>query len=130
MKELTEMNPDELLTYCVEQKIHGATFREIASIFEKAEIDDENRRFIMDRLNALDRKQQEIHEQTEKSDQKKGGFMGIVLGMIIIAFGWILYTLTVSAGVIFILNFIIWGFGAMLLIRGLVTFTSGFIKSR
>lgn len=124
------MTADELLRYCGEQKIRGASFREIASIFEKAEVNDDTRRHIMRQLNELDQKRQIIGENMERSDLKKGGISAIILGLAIIAFGFILYYLTARAGVIFLLNFVIWAFGAMLFMRGLINLISGFAKNK
>jgi membrane-associated HD superfamily phosphohydrolase len=122
------MTPEELTNYFVDKKIKGATYREIANIFDNNEIDVDTRKLIMSKLDVVDKKQNELLKKAVKSNKKKSGIIALLIGIGIVIFGFILYASSAKAGVIFIFNFVVWGFGGLLILRGLLNFIAGFIK--
>lgn len=122
------MTPEELTNYCVDKKIKGASFREIANIFDNNEIDGDTRKLIMSKLDAIDKKQKEVLRKVEKSNKKKRGIITLLIGIGIVIFGFILFASSAKAGVIFIFNFVIWGFGGLMILRGLLNIIAGFVK--
>jgi len=126
MKEINDMTLDELTSYFIDKKIKGASFRELSNIFEKNSIDSEKRKIIMIKLDEIDKKQQEFYGKLEKSSKKKQGIKSLLIGLGVVIFGFLIFTASAKAGVIFILNFIIWGFGGLLILRGLLGIIGGF----
>lgn len=129
MKEVKDMTKEEFLKYCVDKKLKGVTFREFANIFEKNGIDSETRKFVMNKLDEIDKQQNEVLNKLEKTNKIKSGFLNLIVGIGILIFGFILYANTAKAGVVFIFNFVVWGFGATLIIRGLLNIIGGFINN-
>lgn len=128
MKQIKEMTPEELTNYCVDKKVKGASFREIVNIFDNNEIDGGTRKLIMSKLDAIDKKQKEVLKKLEKSNKKKSGIITLLIGIGIVIFGFILYASSVKVGVIFIFNFVVWGVGGLMILRGLLNIIVGFVK--
>ena len=123
MNEIKSLTKEELLEVCVKKKSKGASFLEIASIFKTNETDDDTRRFIMSKLDDLD-KQQEI-QRVKAKHKKKSGLINILIGIGVIIFSFILSTLTE----VFIFSYVAWALGGFLVFRGLVSLLSGIKNS-
>ena len=124
MKEIKSLTNEELLEVCIKKKSQEASFLEIANIFKTNETDDDTRRFIMSKLDDLD-KQQEI-QRVKAKQKKKRGLINILIGIVFILLAFIWPTRTIVS----ILFHVFWAFGGFLLIRGLVSLLSGIRSSR
>ncbi|MCT4615374.1 MAG: hypothetical protein N4A49_10925 [Marinifilaceae bacterium] len=128
MKEIKEMTTDELINYFVEKKRKGASYSSIINIFKNNGIEGETKSIIMSKLDEFDKEQEKLIEQDENNGKKTGGFMSLLIGILIIIFGFILYRASAKAGVIFVFNFVVWGLGAILIFKGLLNIIAGFVK--
>ncbi len=68
MKEVKDMNSEELVNYFVEKKIAGWSFREIAEILDNNKINSDNRKLIISKLEEVDKRQKEVLNKLEKSE--------------------------------------------------------------
>jgi predicted phage tail protein len=127
MKEVKDMTKDELLNYFI-NKILGASFGDIARIFERNEIDSETKRFIMSHLEEIDKKQKVVAKKEEHSNQRKGGVLTLLGGILVVILGFVLFFTTVKVGFIFYFNFFVWAVGAFLIIRGVLNLIAGIVK--
>lgn len=125
MKEIKDMNADELFAYCADKINKGASFRDIANIFKMNGTDDDTRKQIMSKLDAIDRQHKAAVKNFTEKNERKNGFINLLIGFGITTFGTILYKMSIREGVIFYLNFAIWGFGLLMIIRGFVSMVSG-----
>lgn len=116
MKEIKSLTKEELLEVCIKKKSNGASFLEIANIFKINETDDNPRRFIMSKLDDLD-KRQEI-QQIKAKHKKKSGLINILIGIGVIIFDIVIFH-----------HLFIWILGGFLIIRGLVSLLSGIKNS-
>ncbi len=128
MKDVKDMTREELLVYCTKKKLNGFSNREFLYFFDNNGINSETRKYIMERLSSLDKQQKIQANKVEKSNNKKSGIITLIIGISIIFFGFILYISSAKAGVIFIFNFIVWGFGSLLTLRGIVSIIAGYVK--
>ena len=128
MEELKDLTREKLLEYCVDKKLKGVSFREFSNIFEKAQVDSDTRRFIMNELDKIDKVQKEINVKDEKLGNKLGGVIYILIGAFVFLLGIFLYSSTKKVGVIFVFNFIVWGAGLVLIFRGLMKIIAGFVR--
>lgn len=112
------MTQDELIRYVKEIKTRGASFREIANIFEKYEIDPDTRRLAMTQLNKIDQEQKRALLESGKADKRKKGLTILLIGVGIMVFGFVLFDLSAAVGVIFIFNIVVWAVGGLLMLRG------------
>lgn len=129
MKEVKDMTNDELIKYCIDKKKKGVSYREFSNIFEKNNIDKETIKLIMSKLNDIDKLQKAALLKLEKAQKKKTGIKNLIIGLLIVIFGFILFASSAKAGVIFIFNFVVWGFGALLILRGLLNIIAGFVNN-
>ena len=116
MKEINSLTKEELLELCIKKKFNGASFLEIANIFKTNETDNDARRYIMSKLEDLD-KQQKI-QQVKAKHKKKSGLINILIGIGVIIFDIIIFH-----------HLFIWILGGFLIVRGLVSLLSGIKNS-
>lgn len=128
MKELKDMTADELVAYFIEKKQKGASYAAIAAIFEKNGIEGDTKKMIMNKLDDIDAKQKAAKITTKNSNKRNIGLGNLIVGILIIAFGFILFFTTAKEGVVFILNFAVWAFGALLVFRGIMHLIAGTVK--
>lgn len=124
------MTQNELIEYFTDKKIKGVSFRELAGIFEKNKIDNDTRKIIMKELDEIDKQQRVIMTDAANTKKRKGGFINLLIGTLIVIFGLIFFVATASKGVIFIFNIIAWGFGGLLMLRGVLHIIAGTIKKK
>jgi len=120
MKQISEMSREELLEYFVQKKVNGASYQAMVNICTKNNIDDETRKYIMNSLDEIDKEQKKASNKEEKVAKIKKGIVSLITGSALIIFGIILYFTTARVGVVFILNFVVWGIGALLVLRGIL----------
>jgi uncharacterized membrane protein (DUF106 family) len=128
MKEVKEMNQQELTQYFLEKKMKGANFREISNIFQKNEIDASVRQEIMVELNKLDKEQKIALEKLENKAKTRTGYISIIIGILIGIFGFIMFFATAKQGVVFYFNFALWFVAAGAIIKGLINIVAGHLK--
>ncbi len=126
MKEIKSLTKEELLEVCIKKKSNGASFLEIAKIFKTNETDADTRKFIISKLDDLD-KQQAI-QRVKAKHEKKSGLIYILIGIGIIIFAFILFEQTVVE--VFIFGHVAWALGGFLVFRGLVSLLSGIKNER
>lgn len=129
MKKIQEMSKNELTEYCINRKIEGVSFSEIVNILDKSGSDSDTRKTIIKKLEEIDKIQKEALEKFEKTNKKKKGIISSLIGIGIIILGFILYASTAKVGVIFIFNFVVWGVGVVLILRGLLNIIASTIKN-
>ncbi len=128
MQEVNSMTQQELTNYFVKKKMKGASFRELSNLFDKYQINSETRKLIMVKLDEMDKKQKVLLDKNEKANKRNSGLKSLVIGLGVIIFGILLYISTAKSGVIFIFNFVVWGFGCLLILRGLMNFLESLKK--
>lgn len=120
MKDVKEMNHDELLAYCMQRKQSGASYREIGDIFERAGTPADKKKAIMDRLDELDRIQKETKKTDVQINKGKAGLKWLAIGVAIVMGGIFLFIASAESGGIFLFNIFIWIVGAILILRGIL----------
>lgn len=125
MKEINSLTKEELLELCIKKKFNGASFLEIANIFKTNETKSDARRYIMSKLEDLD-KQQKI-QQVKSKHKKKSGLINILIGIGVIIFALILFEQTVIE--VFIFGHVVWALGGFLIVRGFINLLSGIKNS-
>ena len=126
MKSIKEMTKEELLTYCAQLKVSGSSFRELAATFDKHDVDQEYRKFVINGLDSLDRKQRKSREENERINNLGSSIKNLVVGIAFIISAIVLYNVTSKVGVVFIFNVVVIAVGGILNPRGIVAL----IKSR
>ncbi len=126
MKSIKEMTKEELLTYCAQLKVSGSSFRELAAMFDKHDVDQEYRKFVINGLDSLDRKQRKSREENERINNLGSSIKNLVVGIAFIISAIVLYNVTSKVGVVFIFNVVVIAVGGLLILRGIVAL----IKSR
>lgn len=129
MKEVKDMTQSELMEYFLTKKSKGASFRELAAIFEKNDISDDTRRMIMSKLDELDKVQKIAQNKEDKTNMRRNGFVSMIIGLLVIAFGFAMFFATAKKGIVFYFNFAVWIFGAVYLFRGILNIISGSLKN-
>ncbi len=124
MKHISEMTPEELLEYCHSLIKNGSNFTELANIFEKHNIEPDVRRNIVRSLESFEREQRNLREKNETKLLKRKAASQLLIGIGAVIFGFILFSISSARGGIFIFNFVVWGFGALMALRGIVGLTS------
>lgn len=123
MKKINEMTPEELFEYCYKLKLNGSNFRELANIFEQNNIEPEVRKKIIKGLDTVDKQQREEQKVKKRKTNTATAIKNLVIGITALVFGFLLYNLSSEVGAIFIFNFVVWGFGALMVLRGIVGLT-------
>jgi hypothetical protein len=92
----------------------------LASVFEQHNIAPEIRKNIINSLDSLDKKQREAQQVKKQKSNTATAIKNLIIGIAALLFGFALYNLSSEVGVVFIFNFVAWGFGALMILRGIV----------
>ncbi len=95
-------------------------------MFDQHDVDQEYRKFVINGLDSLDRKQRKSREENERMNTLGSSIKNLVVGIALIIFAIVLYNITSQAGVVYIFNIVVVAVGGLLTLRGIV----GLIKSR
>ncbi|HLU84807.1 MAG TPA: hypothetical protein VKZ45_04985 [Vicingaceae bacterium] len=125
MNYLKNLSENELKEYCIKIKKNGASFGEIARVFNEYEVSDNLKQSIMLELNNIDKIQKEAQEIEAKKNTKINGIYWFIIGLAIFLAGTIIFFWSSKVGVIFIFSIAAWLIGGILSLQGIVLLIRG-----
>lgn len=119
MKQINEMNEEELVSYFVDKYAHGWSIREIVDSFNRFDVPQEARTKIQEKIQVLDMmvEKEEYNQAKQIAKRKSIKYFGI--GIFVIVFGIILYKYTSIAGKIAIIEIPIMLYGLLCIAHGI-----------
>lgn len=128
MNNIKNLSENELKEYCIKIKKNGASFGEIARVFNEYEVSDNLKQNIMLELNNIDKIQKEAQEIETKKNTKINGIYWFIIGLAIVLAGTIIFFWSSKVGVIFIFSIAAWLAGGILSLQGIVLIIRGLKK--
>lgn len=125
MNNIKNLSENELKEYCIKIKKNGASFGEIARVFNEYKVSDNLKQSIMLELNNIDKIQKEAQEIEAKKNTKINGIYWFIIGLAIVLAGTIIFFWSSKVGVIFIFSIAAWLIGGILSLQGIVLIIRG-----
>ena len=125
MKDVKNMNTEELQSYCIERKQNGASYQELALIFERNNTPSEVKKEIFNQLDKMDRLQKEKKKIAKGASKRQAGLRFLLLGIAVTMGGFFLFIASASQGYILWFNFFVWAFGGLMILRGVLHLFAG-----
>ncbi len=125
MKTINEMTDDELVKYYISRRLDGIPTRELIKGMNANKLPDERLRKVVDELIKIDRASRKEEEAEEKKAHRITGLIKMAGGVLLFIFGYILYNLTIGAGIIFVFNIVVWAIAVFLFLVGIAQLIRG-----